>query len=349
MDNQPKIPINNIYHMLCYAWNVLDQSDNILVGSDKFDNIYNLLARIYINGTSSLIKRGLDRYYIEENEVLSTLKGKFNIGDSLRKQTFQQGRMICQYNELSSNIRLNQIIKSTIHLLLKSPKVDEVLKKKLLLLRFHFSDIQEIRLTESLFTSNRYNRNNKHYKMLVNVSELLYKGLISNEAGNEIEFADFIRDRQMSKLYEKFVMNFYRTHLDKEVYLVHSPKIKWDLDEGVDEQDLYLLPEMRTDIVVENKIEKTQLIIDTKYYAKTLVSRNWTEVERIRTGHLYQIHAYITNSDFTGETNGMLLYPTINKEIDAKFPIVGKMIYIRTLDLNADWNDISDRLFSLIG
>lgn len=226
--------------------------------------------------------------------------------------------------------------------------MDEALKKKLLKLRLHFSDIQEISLSESLFASNRYNRNNKHYKLLVNVSELIYKGLISNEAGNEMEFADFIRDRQMSKLYEKFVLNFYRTHLDKEDYLVHSPKIKWDLDEEVDGKDLYLLPEMRTDIVVENKIEKTQLIIDTKYYRQTLLSNNRGEIEKARTPHLYQIYAYINNSDFPGSPKGMLLYPTIDKEIDAKFPLGGKMIYIRTLNLNAEWNDISDRLFSLI-
>ncbi|QIZ07617.1 5-methylcytosine-specific restriction endonuclease system specificity protein McrC [Priestia megaterium] len=348
MVDQPKIPIKNIYYMLCYAWNLLDQSDSILVGSDKFDNIYNLFARIYINGTSSLIKRGLNRYYIEENEALSTLKGKIKIGDSLRKQTIQQGRMICQYNEFSSNIRLNQIVKSTIHLLIKSPKVDEAFKKRLLKLRLHFSDIHEIPLSESLFAANRYNRNNKHYQLLINVSELIYKGLISNEAGNEMEFADFIRDHQMSKLYEKFVLNFYRAHLDKENYLVHSPKIKWDLSEEVDGEDLYLLPEMRTDIAVENKIEKTQLIIDTKYYRQTLISDNRSAIEKVRTTHLFQIYAYINNSDFPGSTKGMLLYPTIDKEINAKFPIGGKMIFIRTLNLNAEWNDISDRLLSLI-
>lgn len=26
--------------MLCYAWNVLEQSDNVLLGSEEFDNIY---------------------------------------------------------------------------------------------------------------------------------------------------------------------------------------------------------------------------------------------------------------------------------------------------------------------
>lgn len=48
MNGSPKIPIRNIYHMLCYAWNVLDQSDNIFLDSEKFDNIYNLFARIYM-------------------------------------------------------------------------------------------------------------------------------------------------------------------------------------------------------------------------------------------------------------------------------------------------------------
>ncbi|NBK99782.1 MAG: hypothetical protein EOM50_17580 [Erysipelotrichia bacterium] len=66
--------------MLCYAWNVLEQSDNVLLGSEKFDNIYNLFARIYINGTGSLIKRGFNRYYIQKNRETSTLKGKINIG-----------------------------------------------------------------------------------------------------------------------------------------------------------------------------------------------------------------------------------------------------------------------------
>ena len=79
MNESPKIPIKNIYYMLCYAWNVLEQSDNVLLGSEEFDNIYNLFARIYINGTGSLIKRGFNRYYIQKNRETSTLKGKINI------------------------------------------------------------------------------------------------------------------------------------------------------------------------------------------------------------------------------------------------------------------------------
>lgn len=348
MNGSPKIPIKNIYHMLCYAWNVLEQSDNIFLGSEKFDNIYNLFARIYINGTSSLIKRGLNRYYIQENETTSTLKGKINISDSIKSQSFLHGSMVCQFDDFSKDIKLNQIIKTTINILIKSPQLDADLRNKLLKIRLHFSDIQDIRLSKALFSSLRYNRNNYHYRMLINISELIYQGLITNEENNEFSFSDFVRDSQMAKLYEKFVLNFYKIHLDEAIYNVHAPKLKWNLDEEIDEEDLSLLPEMRTDIVVENKVTNTQLIIDTKYYAQTLVSSNWTDIEKIRTTHLFQIFAYVNNSNFTGDVKGMLLYPTIDKEINANLPIGGKKIGIRTLNLDAEWNEITDRLLSLV-
>jgi len=184
--------------------------------------------------------------------------------------------------------------------------------------------------------------------MLINISELIYEGLITSEENNNFLFLDFIRDRQMSKLYEKFVLNFYNVHLDEAVYKVHAPKLKWNLDGEVNEEDLALLPEMKTDIVIENKNDNTQLIIDTKYYAQTLVTSNWSDIEKIRTGHLYQIMTYVNNSYSIGNVNGMLLYPTIEREINATFKICEKNISIRTLNLDTDWKDITDRLLSLV-
>ena len=41
------IPIKNLFYMLCYAWNVLAISDDISVGSDDYDDAYNLLASLF--------------------------------------------------------------------------------------------------------------------------------------------------------------------------------------------------------------------------------------------------------------------------------------------------------------
>jgi len=82
---------------------------------------------------------------------------------------------------------------------------------------------------------------------------------------------------------------------------VHLPKIKWQIDNSITEEDHSLLPIMLTDIVVENTSTKTQLIIDTKYYSQTLISSNWSELKKVRTAHLYQIYAYTHESTYDGQ------------------------------------------------
>ena len=348
MNDYSKIPIKNIYYMLSYAWNVLEQSNNVCLGSEKFDNIYNLFARIYITGVNNLIKRGFNRYYKQNNEAISTPKGKINVTRSIKELTFNNGRLICQYDDFSSNIKLNQIIKSTINILVKYPHLDKNLRHELFKLQVYFTNIEPIYFTKSLFSTLRFNKNNYHYRILINISELIYYGLIANESDGNILFLDFVRDNQMAKLYEKFVLNFYRKHLSEATYYVHAPKLNWNLDGDISFEDLSLLPEMRTDIVIVNKDKNTQLIIDTKFYAQTLVSSNWTEIEKIRTTHLYQIMTYVNNSNFNGQVKGMLLYPKVEKELNVDYSIMGKKIGIRTLNLNSDWDSISNRLLSFV-
>lgn len=346
MNNTPKIPIKNIYYMLCYAWNILEQKDTLDLSTEKLDNIYNLLSKVYISGITNLLKRGMNRYYIEKTEEMPLIKGKVNITSSIKRQSFRFGKAVCSYDDFSNDIMLNQVIKRTINILLVSPELDYSLKVKLNKLKPSFQMIKDISLTDRIFSSLRYDRSNHHYVLLMNISELVYKGLITKEEGNCLKFSDFIREKQMAKLYEKFVLNFYKRHLDDN-YKVYSPRINWQIDNVITQEDLALLPVMLTDIVVENKNTKTQLIIDTKYYSQTLISSNWSELKKVRSTHLYQIYAYTHQSTYNGHVQGMLLYPTVDKEINSVFPM-SKTISIKTLNLNDEWKDIEARLLSII-
>lgn len=68
-------------------------------------------------------------------------------------------------------------------------------------------------------------------------------------------------------MYERFVLEYYRTH---HTYLseVKAAQVRRDVDPDTDESLIQFLPVMQTDITLRLK-EKT-LIIDTKYYGKTL-------------------------------------------------------------------------------
>jgi len=340
-----KIPIKNIYYMLAYAWDTLKQDRKVIAGNEDFEDIHNLLACVYINGVSGLIKRGLNKYYVEHVKPINSIKGKIKITASIKEQSLKNSSVVCEYDEFESNIELNRVIKVTIALFLKYTKLNSEYKKKLSKLLLYFNHFDDIRLSKTFFLKLRFNKNNYHYRLLMNISELLFNGLISSEEGKTIEFSDFIRDAQMSNLFEKFVLKFYKSRLPSNTFKVHAPKIDWD---QTSDGDISLLPEMRTDIVVENKLSNHQLIIDTKYYANTLVSSNYSEMEKVRSNHLFQIYAYINNSKYIGSVGGMLLYPTIEKELDLNVVISGKSIEVKTLNLDTNWENIEARLMSLI-
>ncbi|OLN28970.1 5-methylcytosine-specific restriction endonuclease system specificity protein McrC [Desulfosporosinus metallidurans] len=347
MTESPKIPIKNIYYMLCYAWNTLQQADDQITGIEEFDNIYNLLAKVMVSGINNLRKRGFHREYKEYCEELSLVRGKIDVGKTIKRQSLKRRKVICDFDEFTNNVPFNQILKTTLSTLIKYPQLDRVLKNELIKTRYHFSDIDEIRLTNNSFSFLKYNRNNIHYKMLMNICELLYYGLITNEKGNAVRFADFIRNEQMAILYEKFVLNFYKKHLPRRDFTVHSPKISWSISSEYNHIGLEYLPEMRTDIVLEDNINQTQLIIDTKFYRSAFGKRNYSETNKLISSNLYQIYTYINSSDFHGAITGMLLYPTNGEELDLEYLISGKIILVKTLNLSSNWEDIFSRLIEI--
>jgi len=344
--DSPKIPIRNIYYMLCYAWNTLSKTDDVQVGSDKFDNIYNLLARILYGGIKQLQKRGFHREYKLETEELSGIRGKIDFSMTVKQNSLIRKKLACNFDEFTADVTFNQILKYTIGVLLRCPMVDTEYKRNFKKTLPNFAEIGALAPTQDVRSKLLYNRNNKHYVLLMNICELIYEGLIADEEGEELKFSDFIRDREMARLYEKFVLNFYKKHLPVS-YQVHSPKIPWDLSHQYDNDQLRFLPEMKTDIVVVNKTTKTQLIIDTKYYPSALTKSFRSETKKLISNNLYQIYTYMGNSSYPGRIMGLLLYPTTTEELNLSFPVGGKYILVKTLDLNQEWVKIENRLLEV--
>ena len=68
-----RIPVANIYYLLCYAWDKLEEKDKVAVSIDDKTELLDLFAKIIIKATRILLKRGIDRNYIElSSEVPGT-------------------------------------------------------------------------------------------------------------------------------------------------------------------------------------------------------------------------------------------------------------------------------------
>ena len=60
------IPIENIYFLLCYAWNKLDEKERVDVSIDDKTELLDLFAKVLITSSKLLLKRGIDKSYIFE-------------------------------------------------------------------------------------------------------------------------------------------------------------------------------------------------------------------------------------------------------------------------------------------
>ena len=222
--------------------------------------------------------------------------------------------------------------------------------------------MKQVHLRNSLFKSVRLHRNNTYYQFAINICHLIYQSLLPNESIiGKWDFTDLLNDeRMMNRIFEKFLMNFYKHECREDYPDVSRSHIRFQLTpfgmtftKSTDEA-YRLLPVMETDVTLYNPRTKKKIIIDAKYYKETLVSK-YGEGGKIRREHLSQILTYVMNQEkdnapHTKDTKGILVYPTIDTELDVSYVYKNTkhVIRVSTVNLNQDWQMIEQRLKEII-
>jgi len=340
------IPIQNIYYLLCYAWNKLEERDIVSVSQVDKDKVIDLFAKVLNTGISYLIRKGLDRGYVLHVEETGTIRGKIGFASTLRKYFFRQPKICCEYDELSHNVLHNQILKSTLRMLIYCEDVDDSVHEELLLVYRKLHGIDEIPLRKKHFHLVQLNRNNYFYDFLLKICELVMENLLVSEVSGKSKFRDFLQEeRAMSSLFEEFVRSFYKR--EQSTFKVSRENIPWDAI-PINMVSAEALPSMQTDISLSS--DNRKMIIDTKYYKNAL--QRYYDKEKIHSDNLYQLFAYLKNLEPLGEENihceGILLYPTVEKELNLQYDVQGHRISIRTINLNQDWKRIHNSLLEIL-
>ncbi len=340
------IPIQNIYYLLCYAWDKLAEREVVDVEPIEATSLADLFARVLINGTNHLLKRGFDRGYVSQHEWTARLRGRICFQEAIRRNATMTGRPPCDFDELSYNVLHNQILKATMRRLIRTQGVVAESSEGLAQLCRLFSGIRDIELTSRAFGQVQLYRNNQFYDFLLKVCELIYRNLLVSEKSGTSKFMDFVRDkRQMAILFENFVRNFYRIHT---AYQVKREDIYWRWI-AADQVSAGLLPKMQTDISLTSNLNNRKIIIDCKFTPEA--TQHHYEAETLRSNHLFQINAYLDNlpeEKRTDTCEAMLLYPTVDSPLSASYADRGRKISIRTINLNQPWQSIHQDLLALV-
>jgi 5-methylcytosine-specific restriction enzyme subunit McrC len=349
-DEPGTIPIQNIYYLLCYAWDRLEERDIIDVSGIESTKIADLFAKVLISGIGHLLRKGLDRGYIQHLEDTGCIRGKILFNPTIKRNLRIRAKVACEFDDLNHNILHNQILKTTIRLLTTADNLNDGLRKQMIGLCRTLNGIDEIRLTSGCFGRPQFNRNNTFYDYLLKICELIYDNFLVSEKPGRSKFRSFFQDdRKMPQLFENFVRNFFKYEAPPG-YQVKREDIHWDA-RPLDDHSTGFLPKMVTDISIENAHSK--IIIETKYYKEALAKqRDHYNQEKIHSTHFYQLFSYLKNVEKKGGLNkncsGILLYPAVDSVIRFRYQLDGHKIAVCTLNLNQDWHMIHRNLLELL-
>lgn len=345
MTKDKSILIKNIYHMLAYAFQSLEQGSDEDLMAESFEEIYDLMAAILAKGIGTRLKQGLYREYINRREELPVLRGKIDIRGCIRNRRAQKCLLTCEHDELSENNLLNQILKTTVLLLLRNARVKEKYKDELKKELLFFSNVDAIDPVSIKWHLLQFRRNQQSYRILIGICQLIIEGMLITTDTGDYRLASFFDEQRMCRLYEKFLLEYYRRHFPE--LAVSSSQIPWAVDDGI----RTMLPVMQSDIHLQKGNEV--LIIDAKYYNRT--TQMQYEKHTLHSANLYQIFTYVKNRDYQfGEeahrVSGMLLYAGTEEEIqpDNEYQMHGNRISVKTLDLNVPFENIAARLHAIV-
>lgn len=330
------IAIRNLYYMLAYAFRVLQEREYVQCATEPFENAADLLATILCKGVAIQVRRGLGRDYQTQVESLSCIRGKVELTRTLSSQSLLRQRVMCTFDEFTTDCYLNRILKTAMVRLLKC-NIELERKKKLRNLLLYFDGVDLLDPAQINWTQ-RYHRNNQSYRMLIAICHLVLKGLIQSKESGVLKVLDFDEEHK-ERLYEKFILEYYRKHFPE--LKPAAQHIPWALGSTDDT----FLPQMKSDITLTKN--KRILIIDAKYYTENLKTHYGKQA--LSSGNMFQLFTYVKNKQaaFPDKiVSGMLLYAKTTALIqpDNCYMLDGNAHYARTLDLNAPFSEIANQL-----
>ncbi|MFC4713443.1 McrC family protein [Planococcus dechangensis] len=335
-----KVPIRNLFVLLSYADDMPELAHSM---NDVDEDLitYDFICKQFLKEVALVERRGLVKDYVAFAEPTNRLSGRMVMEASMSYIISKKPIVVCEKDEYTANIRINQLIKST----LKSITLNQYVKQDTKARSFNhmelMGEVEAPPLTKSSFAKLSFGRHNMHYKRVLQIALLLHEmTLLSHKNGNWSLFTAQLDERSLNSLFENFLFNFYK--LEQQDYRVKAEGMQWKL-----EGNKALLPGMRTDVSLTHKNGLEKIVIDAKFYKDIFQVHHGKS--SFRSGNMYQLFTYLMHQDQEMKLRGILIYPSNGEQVDEQYDWNERMsMEVMTLDLNASWKDIYDRLKNLI-
>lgn len=304
---------------------------------EKVD-LSHLLSYLFITELYKVLKRGMYRAYESKEENLKHLKGRILVPQHIRHNGTRSVKAFCEYEELSPNVPLNQLLKVALKMLHPYVKNSDLRTKTALIFEL-FDEVADVSVSPALVEKIKINRQNQHYEAVLHLAIAIINSTMMNTgANNQLAFSLLFK---MNDLYEVYVGECLRKVLaltDLQLDLQHQGKrLLINVNSG--RENISLKPDF-----VISKLDQGQIVpttvLDTKW--KSIITNSYVNYNQ---GDIYQMYAYITA--YKSAKRCIILYPKIENQLQLpkwqvpeSFPT--KYIEIKMIRLDTLQNTVED-------
>jgi len=250
----PKTTVTNLFYMLTYAYR-LPQFRTEETLATISDNIFEFIVRIFLEQTQQLIRQGIYRNYVEQEEVQIYLRGRLMLADYLRQNAVRVGYFVQRANEHTSNVPENQILKYTLWLLSQLDYRETAMTTRLRRAYAMLGEVSHVMVNATDCYQLQFTRLNERYRAPIHLAALLLRHLSLESGRGDERFFSYLFD--MNEVFEKFVGYYlqerFRDHPTIDVLL--QERIWLDA-----ERQEHGIP----DIIIQHN-QAPLYVLDTKY------------------------------------------------------------------------------------
>src|SRR5262249_52160522 len=122
------IPVHNVFYLLLYAWDALEEAGLVPAAELPATRLQDLFARLLTTGIDHILRRGLDRNYTTERQHVAGIRGRLDIAATVKSLSLVKAQTVCDVDEFTVNVLPNQILVATLVILGRVEGLDTELK-----------------------------------------------------------------------------------------------------------------------------------------------------------------------------------------------------------------------------
>lgn len=287
-----------LVYMLTVARDIEIDGGSLTHLSWQRNNLLEILISLFSRKLVAAVRQGMPRHYIGQVDDLRALRGRLDLVRQFSIHAANPSKLACQFDELSPDIALNQIMKAAVGRLRRLARSTDN-RRRLAELDFTFADVGTVPLPALRWDAVQIDRTNARWRNLLALARfLLGDRFQTSSMGTQAGFSLLF---EMNTLFEEYVGQLTKRALRGSGLTVHLQGGGLYCLKAVDDGR----PTFRTrpDILIKQGASVVQ-IIDTKW--KRIATQIDDPKRGVSQADVYQMMAY---AQVYGCSKLTLLYP----------------------------------------